>query len=553
MASPKLKRKSEKSLTLTNKSKKLFQLIYREQNKPKKRNDDIPKIKVSELISKMAFYYEKIRNAVDYKEEHLLRKNAIERILKRQIVIEGAISIKQVDSFEISRHLLTELIRAGYLPNNTIPESKIDDVALVILKFLRLKKYTLENFKGSFEKKNELMRWIIALCASELEENLGMSKVDRMVIEYMYEILNGNIGLPEDSGYKDDKEIQIFVGIHRNFLKFDQDMQSHILFKYYNENWNEPTEEDIMNIGKNIRPVYEAVQNQISHPLSGQMNRIISRYTVFFSVLTEVIEEDPVGVYESYQRNPKSLEVNIKKICDKKYKQSRKKLWRAAVRSIIYILITKSIFAALIELPATRWFGEELNMFALSINVSFPAILLFAIVLFTRLPSDDNTAKITEGIKEIIFVEESRDEPFNLRPPVKRGAVMNSIFGILYSITFLLSFGFVIWALDLIGFTWVSIVIFLFFLTFVSFFGIRIRKIAKEMIIVPPKDNILSLFSDFFYIPIVQTGKWLSERFSKVNVFVFVLDFIIEAPFKIFVEIAEDWTKYVRERKEDIV
>jgi hypothetical protein len=50
----------------------------------------------------------------------------------------------------------------------------------------------------------------------------------------------------------------------------------------------------------------------------------------------------------------------------------------------------------------------------------------------------------------------------------------------------------------------------------------------------------------------VSFGKWLSENFSRVNVFVFVLDFIIEAPFKIFVEIAEEWTKYVRERKEEI-
>jgi predicted nuclease of restriction endonuclease-like RecB superfamily len=39
---------------------------------------------------------------------------------------------------------------------------------------------------------------------------------------------------------------------------------------------------------------------------------------------------------------------------------------------------------------------------------------------------------------------------------------------------------------------------------------------------------------------------------SRVNVFVFVMDFILEAPFKVLVEIAEQWTRYVRERKEDI-
>ena len=54
-------------------------------------------------------------------------------------------------------------------------------------------------------------------------------------------------------------------------------------------------------------------------------------------------------------------------------------------------------------------------------------------------------------------------------------------------------------------------------------------------------------------MPIVATGKWLSEKFSRINVFVFFLDFIIEAPFKIFVEIAEEWTKYVKERKDELV
>ena len=70
--------------------------------------------------------------------------------------------------------------------------------------------------------------------------------------------------------------------------------------------------------------------------------------------------------------------------------------------------------------------------------------------------------------------------------------------------------------------------------------------------VVDGKESIFSLLSDFFYIPIVEAGKWLSEKFSRLNVFVFVLDFIIEAPFKVFVKIAEEWTKYVRERKDEI-
>ena len=220
---------------------------------------------------------------------------------------------------------------------------------------------------------------------------------------------------------------------------------------------------------------------------------------------------------------------------------------------IIYIFITKSIFVLALEIPAIKFFGEELNMLSLAINITFPGVLLFLIVFFTRLPSDANTEKIVEGVEEIVFTEKQRHEPFKLRKGVKRGAVMNLTFGILYAITFFISFGAVVWGLDKIGFTWVSMIIFLFFLAFVSFFSIRIRRNAKELIIVPPKENIFSFFADFFYVPIIVVGKWLSEKFSRVNVFVFVLDFIIEAPFKIFVEIAEECTNYFKESKDDVV
>lgn len=41
--------------------------------------------KVSQVLGSLAFLYERVRNTLDYKGDHLLRRNAIERILKRQI------------------------------------------------------------------------------------------------------------------------------------------------------------------------------------------------------------------------------------------------------------------------------------------------------------------------------------------------------------------------------------------------------------------------------------------------------------------------------------
>ena len=38
---------------------------------------------------------------------------------------------------------------------------------------------------------------------------------------------------------------QIFIGIYRSFLKFDYDMLSFILFKYFNANWDKASDDDI--------------------------------------------------------------------------------------------------------------------------------------------------------------------------------------------------------------------------------------------------------------------------------------------------------------------
>jgi riboflavin transporter FmnP len=109
-----------------------------------------------------------------------------------------------------------------------------------------------------------------------------------------------------------------------------------------------------------------------------------------------------------------------------------------------------------------------------------------------------------------------------------------------------------VWFLEQIDFSWVSVIIFLFFLAFASYFIIKIRRTAKEWVVIEKRENIVGFMIDFFSVPIVATGKWLSGKFARLNVFAFVLDFIIEAPFKVFVEIAEQWTRYVKERKEEL-
>ena len=558
MVSPNLIKRNQVSLTLTPNTKKLFQFIYGQKQKSESgfNDDEIPKIHVSDISSQLSFLYEKIRNAVDYDDDHLLRKNAIKRILRRHIFIEGV--VMEYDSGAISMKLLTELIQAGYLPNDKVKEVKIKEITDLLEKYIELRnRYkkihpnNLDLKEAESQERSHVLNWIIVLASTEIEENLNRDEVKLLAMTNMFEILSKVIKLPSDLPYQKDLNIQIYLSIVRNFLKLDREMQSFIAFKYYND-WKEADTAGIHYIAKNLNVINLLVEKQLKHPLTKQVDKIVRRYSLFYSLLTEIIADDPNKVYENATGNTKAFLNLVKEHCEKKYVKVKSRLWRSGLRSIIYIFLTKSIFVILLEIPAIKFFGEPLNPVSLAINIAFPVVLLLIIIMFTKTPNKKNTEKIIEGIKEITFVENQKFQPIYLRKDTRRNYFMNALFNLIYATAFILSIYFLIKLLHIIHFNWVSITIFLFFLAFVSFFSFRIKRDVKQYIIIEEKETIFGFIFDFFYMPIVAVGKWLSNNISRINIFIFILDFIIEAPFKVIVGVIEDWTKYLKERKEDI-
>jgi len=82
--------------------------------------------------------------------------------------------------------------------------------------------------------------------------------------------------------------------------------------------------------------------------------------------------------------------------------------------------------------------------------------------------------------------------------------------------------------------------------------GIKLRQDNKELQMQIHKEGFTAILIDFFTFPIVRVGRWLSLKAPKINVFVFILDVIIEAPFKSFINVIEEWVDYVKEKKDEI-
>ena len=93
-------------------------------------NKDEFYVKVNELAKKAGMFYEKIRYLIDYKEEHTIRRNAIQRILKRNLFFKTEGKVAQL--------LIHELIRGGYLESGSFSENRISYVQGIIDKFLSI-------------------------------------------------------------------------------------------------------------------------------------------------------------------------------------------------------------------------------------------------------------------------------------------------------------------------------------------------------------------------------------------------------------------------------
>ena len=185
-------------------------------------------------------------------------------------------------------------------------------------------------------------------------------------------------------------------------------------------------------------------------------------------------------------------------------------------------------------------------------------MLQLLIILSVTVPGDDNTRKIYQLIKGII--DNDPDTPAVIGSGIAvgkksrtRGFVFTGLFTLTYLLTYIMSFGSIIYGLTLLKFNPVSQSIFIFFVTLVTFFAYRVIQITQEYQVVS-QENFFSTLTDFFFLPIIRVGQWLSgEVLQRFNVFIFIFDFIIEMPFKAIVEVFDEWIRFVRLKKEEIV
>ena len=506
--------------------------------------EDLTKIRVSELTSLPAFAYEKIRNFIDYKDEFLLRKNAIRRFLKRKFWLPQFNHQPQV----AAQALIRELILARYLANNAIPETKITAVAAILSKY-----YALFNLLA--DHKSNIPKWreqLLGLAAVECDNQLVSPDFRNAYISFAYKILKDVLILPDNDTAAEPKNVQLIIDIQRALERADSDIINYYLLVHYYPYWfnNEPAVA-VPALANSVDEILLNFKNLNDHELGRRLLTRVRRLLVPVIILQDILR-DRLDNWRGLLTNAHQLESTVRQTYQKYWKTTSRKLRRRGWHAIIYIFLTKMVLALLLEIPYERLMLGSINYLSVIINLLVPPVLMGIITVMIKSPSQADADMVAMGVNELVFGYESnfyRPQPVT-KP--KMGLVKKIAYTFLYVATFVGSFGGVIYLLWRLDFNLISGIIFIFFVSLVSFFGISLRQHARQLKVVRSRETIVAFLLDFFAVPVIAVGKWLSQTFDRVNVFVFVLDFLFEVPFKTALKIIEDWFQFLKDKKDEM-
>lgn len=512
--------------------------IRREEEEPV--SEDV--ISVSETVSVAVSVYETVRNTLEYDEEHLLRRNATRRILKRRL--------GETDSKQLATKLIRELIWARYLPNHKIPSSMIQTVSDIFAKY----KILFAGLDGSSSEDHAQYDWLLDVLSTEIEYVVGPPCVDEALASYAYQVMKARTQWQTKLISEADQDLQLYVALHRAVLKSNEATLRYRIFTLYYPKWRTASADDavVREVAMNFRKVFESVERELKHPGADFVYRFVRRHTVVFRLISDVAKDNPQAFQTAIQNmDTKALDKAITAAANERYGTFRSKLVRTVFRAALFLLLTKSILAFLVEYPYEIFVLQTTNYLPLMVNILFPPFLLASIGLSVHINEKKNTESILEELHAFLGAGDDMTFVFKQKTSNTKGLLW-WIFHGLYTIAFFAVSFFIVVFLRRFGFNPLSIGFFLFFLSLVAYFGIRIRNTRRELVLIESQRGFLFILGDILFLPLIRVGRWVSMRAPKVNIFLFFFDFIIEAPFKATFEIIENWLAFLREKREEI-
>ncbi|MEK7595335.1 MAG: hypothetical protein AAB443_01940 [Patescibacteria group bacterium] len=505
------------------------------------------KIEVSSATSMVSTIYERIRNVIDFKDEHFIRRFAIQRFLRVYLSSKS-------NPEETSEILYKDLLRGKYINESHVSDRRAEEISQILKRYV-FAKQTLNELRIS-DNQGTLWDFMLGVAASEIENvidpNYKPEVFIKLMAQYILKALRGsNLDLsPEQEG------IHVFIACHKALVRSDYAiLRYHALRILYPQFFGVFDEQTVKAVVKSLpdtkKYVDGIIKSRTQEVLSIQVRKLAPPFKVLYGTLEK--NKDRVS---SILFSPPLLRDKADEFMESYYVELKKKLSLRITRTLIYLFITKMLLAILIEAPVDLYIIKHVNYISLAINTFFPVLLFFFIAKKITIPGRDNSNKIHELIHMVVYEDKlfaSDLEEALFRKRLHANYKDKSWLSLVYAALYILVYGLIAVLLSKIGFNVTSIFLFYFFVSVLSFFAWNIRARSKDLQIIGKRDNVIEAILNVVALPILKVGQILSVEVARFNFFSLAFDLILEAPFKIIVQSIEDLIDFLKSKHEEVV
>lgn len=488
------------------------------------------------IAAELAAWYERLRTAIENRDEEVILRAAIERILRRRLLLGG-------NGKTVGPLLVKELIWARYFPEESISDEQILEVVQTIDLYLEARNLIPAHNRVS---ESELNEWIYHLMASDLEDRLNPTPQKEAMISYIFRKLKGMVTIRDDT--EETRDAQVFIAIRRAFAKEDLPFLRYALFNQY---FGGLSKNNLSETAKRFSEGKRIIEEQLNYSGRFKIFEFVKRQIPPFLILEDVLERYNSGFRDLLSKSEEFTNV-ITETCNARYTNISGKVRRAIIRSIIFILLSKAFLAFTVEGTYDRLVYGHVVWGQIAINIAIPVGMMILVSFFIRAPGKDNTERIISRINSLLF-DDTPDlgKPLSFSRKPRAQTLLDTIFATVWVGTYLLTFGAIIYILSVLRFNFVSQAFFIFFFALITFLSYRINQ-AANIYTVKERTRLLTPFVDFFFMPIARVGRYLAEGVRQINVLIFVLDMLIEAPLKGIIAIFEQWFTFLHSKREDL-
>lgn len=502
-----------------------------------------PCIEVDLTGKHISSLYEQIRQVVDYKEEHLILRSVIERIVKRRLRSQRPTGIGE--------GLIKELILASYIQNGTIPVRAVEEIDRIIEKYV----YLRSNF-NALRLANHLVvdeQFIFPIMAAEIEQRLVSHNAEQELVRFAVQSIKLHSDISEKSVYAspEAEDLALTIIAYRQILKSDTPAIFLMLLRVYLPEWDEWSIKEAKEKRDILSQVFRDISDWMTDPLSAKFTRYVAHYKVSFDVLDLVLKRSEELALKELEYKPNLLQERVRGQYHQLKALTNRAFLTSLARAVLYILLTKVLIGLVVEVPLELYFFSHVGALPLLINTMTPPLLLCLWIWSAPLP-DSNLRYILADVDQFAFGVDPGEERRVARLKHAGDPELRSIFTYILSVLYVLVLVVVGILLGKLGFTVISGFFFYLFVSITLYFGTRISVKRLELVRHRRRPTVLQSFLNILSMPFLRIGKRLSRSFAQYNILTFALDLLMEAPVKSFVEIFASWKRFLDEYNSEV-